>query len=110
MKKQFKGIRHGEIALIPVRSIPREGNIIPRGDYIVGHSETGHFHILEGTAFEVTEQDDGNIFVNVLKDTKLVHKKTHDKHRALVIPPSVLERYHMVDHDPRSEAIRVVKD
>lgn len=108
--KEFSGLRHGEVLLKPVTSIPKGGTRKEGKEYIIAHSETGHNHVLEGTAFDVTEFDDGQIFVNVKNDTALVHRKTHDRHRTLTIPPSILERYHMVEYSPASEAIRVVKD
>lgn len=107
--KDFKGVRHGEVALIPVDNVP-DGKKLKKGDYLLAHSETGHHHVLEGTAFEVTELDNGNIFVTILDSTKLVHRKMHDKHKTVVIPPSLLERYHMVEYNPAADAITVVRD
>ena len=107
--KKFHGLRHGEVMLVPVEAIP-EGRKVNTGDYILAHSETGHHHVLEGTAFEVIEAKDKNIFVKILDTTNLVHKKTLDAHRTITIPPSLLERYHMVEYNPASEAIQVVRD
>lgn len=107
--KQFNGVRHGEVMLIPVKDVPN-GRVLKKGDYILAHSETGHHHVLEGTGFEITEVENGQLFVKVLKDTNLAHRKEHDKHRTITLPPSLLERYHMVEHNPASEAIQVVKD
>lgn len=111
MKKanKFGGVRHGEVALIPTNVTP-DGKTLPKGEYILAHSETGHHHVLEGTDFQVTENVDGRIFVQIFGDTALAHRKTHDKHRTIVLPPSILERYEMTEYDPRSEAIRKVTD
>ncbi len=106
----FQGVRHGEVLLRPVDTIPTGGKVAPQGDYILAHSETGHHHVLEGTDFKVTEFDDGRVFLEVLRATKLVHQKTHDKHETIVLPPSMLERYHMVEYNPASDAISVVRD
>lgn len=105
----FNGLRHGEVMLVPVKAIPT-GKIVKKGDYILAHSKTGHHHVLEGTGFEVTELDNGQLFLKVLRATKLTHRKTHDKHRTIVIPPSTLERYHMVEYNPAADAITVVRD
>ncbi len=109
MSKKFNGLRHGEVALIPVKEIPG-GHKLKRGDYILAHSETGHHHVLEGSLFEVTEADKDRLFVQIFGDTAIVHKKTHDKHRTITIPPSLLERYEMVEYNPASKAIRKVVD
>lgn len=108
-KKQFNGVRHGEVMLVPVDVIPA-GKLLPRGDYLLAHSETGHHHVLEGTGFNVIETSTGQIFVKVRHDTNLAHRKTHDKHRTVTIPPSILKRYHMVEYNPASMAIQVVRD
>lgn len=107
--KKFTGVRHGEVMLIPVKNILK-GIKAKKGDYILAHSETGHHHVLEGLNFEVTEDPNNRVFVQIFGDTALVHRKEHDKHRTLVLPPSILERYHMVEYNPASEAIQVVRD
>lgn len=111
MNKQskFGGVRHGEVALIPVEQIPG-GTKLKKGDYVLAHSETGHHHVLEGRNFEVIETEEGRRFVKILLDTNLVHKKEFDKHRTITLPPSTLERYEMVEYNPAEKAIRVVRD
>lgn len=109
MKKQYKGLRHGEVMLIPVAKVP-VAKKLPRGTYLLAHSETGHHHVLEGDQFEVTQTKSGQIYVTVFGATHLVHRKTHDKHRTLTVPPSILKRYHMVEYDPTADAITVVRD
>jgi|ERR1043165_4182713 hypothetical protein len=108
-KSTFNGLRHGEVMLIPVSAIP-DGRTLEKGDYILAHSETGHHHVLEGKQFEITELEDGRLFARILSDTPLEHHKTHDKHRTLTIPPSILERYEMVEYNPASKAIQKVRD
>ena len=107
--KKFKGLRHGEVALIPTKEI-LSGKTIPKGEHILAHSETGHHHVLEGKGFTVTETDWGQIFVDVERDTALVHRKQFDQHNTIVIPPSKLKRYEMVEYNPAEKAIQVVKD
>lgn len=107
--KEFKGVRHGEVALISVKEAI-EGEKIKSGDYILAHSETGHHHVLEGTDFEVTKAEFDRVFVQIFNDTKLVHRKSFDAHRALTLPPSLLERYEMVEYNPATKAIQTVKD
>lgn len=107
--KQFNGLRHGEVALIPAKE-RLEGKKLQRGDYILAHSETGHHHVLEGFNFDVIEAVDNRLQVEVFGDTALVHRKQYDKHRTITIPPTLLERYEMVEYNPAEQAIQKVKD
>jgi len=108
--KKFNGVRHGEVALIPTKDVPNGEKVSQGADYILAHSETGHHHVLEGTDFQVTEDANNRIFVQIFGDTALVHRKAFDKHRTIVLPPSILERYEMVEYNPASKAISAVKD
>lgn len=107
---KLKAIRHGEIMLVPVSKIPK-GKTTKHTSYIVGHSETGHHHVLEGE-FDVIEASnmDGEIFFSLLKPAKLVHKKATDKHRDLVIDKGFYQRFHDTEYDPFGKIIREVKD
>lgn len=107
--KKFKGVRHGEVALIPVKKVRGTKEKIG-GEYLLAHSETGHHHVLEGTKFEVSKDEQNRIFVRIFGDTALVHRKAFDRHRTIVLPPSLLERYEMVEYNPASKATQVVKD
>lgn len=109
-KKQFGGVRHGEVALIPYKGKATGKVLSHNKNYVLAHSETGHHHVLEGSAFDVLETKDKLIIVNLFDDTALVHHKTFDKHRTIGLPPSVLKRYEMVEVNPASEAIQVVRD
>lgn len=102
-------VRHGEIMLMPVREVPR-GNTQKVDSYIVGHSETGHHHVLEGATFEVTEDEKKELYFRLFEPTKLVHKKTTDKHRTLTIPAGIYKRYHDTEYDVWAGVIRDVKD
>lgn len=64
---------------------------------IVGHSETGHHHILEPVREDVQISSVVQALVDVANDTfmllnaneefKLTHLRTTDTHRAFVLPP-----------------------
>lgn len=104
-----KPIRHGEILLMPVSKIP-DGKTSKHIDYIVGHSETGHNHVLEGIEFEVTETPMKEIYFRLFKPTNLVHKKITDKHKTLKVPAGLYKRFHDTEYDPFGKVIRAVAD
>lgn len=105
-------IRHGEILLQPVNEIPK-GKIVKAKNYIVGHSETGHHHVLESDVdFTVLEAENMNdqLFFQLIKPAKMVHKKSTDKHKTLTIPAGIYKRFHDTEYDPFEKVIREVAD
>jgi hypothetical protein len=107
----IKPIRHGEIMLVPVDKIP-SGEVSKHSKFIVGHSETGHHHVLESeTQFEVmTAGEKQDLYFRLFEPAKLVHKKQTDKHRDLVIPAGTYKRFHDTEYDPFERIIRDVAD
>mgnify|MGYP001596597111 CR=1 FL=1 len=84
-----RAIRHGEIVLVPIAELPKNAVQKFVGDkYIVGHSETGHHHVLTAPKLEVYEVDD-IAYLNVLKIGELEHQKTFEKHETKVINPGI---------------------
>lgn len=106
----IKPIRHGEIVLQPVKKLPA-GKTVKHNSFIVGHSETGHHHVLEAVeGFSVLEATDNSIWLEILKPAKLVHRKTVDKHKTLPVAPG---KYHVIyknEYDPFTKVIRRVQD
>ena len=102
-------VRHGEIMIVPVEEIPN-GKTSKHTSFIVGHSETGHHHVLEGTEFEVTEDKKKELYFRLFEPTKIVHKKVTDRHKDLVIPAGLYKRYHDTEYDPFQQIIRNVAD
>lgn len=80
-------IRHGEILLLPVDALPKNpAKREQHTNYIVGHSETGHHHVLESdTVFEEIAAANGDIFLNLVEDAQLVHLKEVEAHRTLPV-------------------------
>lgn len=104
-----KPIRHGEIMLVPVSKIP-EGRMTKHNRFIVGHSETGHHHVLESrTAIEITEADE-NLYFRLFEPSKLIHKKVTDRHKDLTVPAGTYKRFHDTEYDPFEKVIREVAD
>lgn len=105
-----KAIRHGEVLLQPVTKFPK-GKLEEHKTFIVGHSETGHHHVLESTnAFKVLTSDKDSLWVEVLKPAKLVHKKSVDAHQTLPVKPGKYQIIYKTEYDPFQKIIRQVQD
>lgn len=79
-------VRHGEIVIKQIDIIPKEAKLIKTGkSHIVGHSETGHHHVLElNTKTLRVYKLDNELYLDVGDIGTLVHKKsgseTHTPH------------------------------
>lgn len=103
--------QHGEVWLQPVDTIP-ELKTKKAKTFIVGHSETGHNHVLESTTeFEVSEGDDKHdLYVRLFEPTNLVHKKSFDIHETQIIVPGDYAVYQKTEYDPFRDVVRAVFD
>jgi hypothetical protein len=106
-----KPIIHGENVLIPVGNIP-EGKTESHTSYIVGHSETGHHHVLEAekqSPFDIIIVGE-DMYISSKQVSSLVHKKSHDIHKTVVVEPGFYQVKRKTEYDPFSKAIRQVWD
>lgn len=100
---------HGENFLQLVKELPK-GEATRHKIFIVGHSETGHHHVLESkTEFDIYEVLD-NLYVHLDTPANLVHKKTFDVHETQEIQPGTYKVYHKLEYDPFQDVIRKVYD
>jgi hypothetical protein len=81
-------IRHGEILLLPVDCLPKNFVEVEKvTSCIVGHSESGHHHVLECDAvFEQIRGIPRRLFVDLPCDARLRHLKSYQPHRELRVP------------------------
>lgn len=104
-------IRHGEILLVPIpaEELPKRVST-GSSSVIVGHSETGHHHVLESdTEFEVfTEADE--MFLNLVSSGTLVHQKATDRHMDLTVPAGTWKVVKKNEFDPFRNITRRVVD
>lgn len=108
-----KPIRHGEIMLVPVAEIPSQfKQVYPTQDYVVGHSETGHHHVLESTVdFEVvSDKEKKDLYFRLFEPAKMVHKKATDRHKDLIVPAGIYKRFHDTEYSAFEKVIRDVAD
>lgn len=101
-------IMHGENFLVPVDKLPK-GEIIQSNAYIVGHSETGHHHVLESKQpIDIVEGVDRVILVREV--SKLFHQKSHDIHETIEVQPGIYKITHKTEYNPFTKVIGRVFD
>jgi len=104
-------VRHGEVLLLPVDKMPRGGK--KHTSFIVGHSETGHHHVLESkTEFRVTTDtvDKAMLYIQLFEPANLIHQKTVNRHKDLTIPAGIYKVVHKREYDPFEKVMREVWD
>lgn len=110
---KYQALQHGEILLKPISAdkMPKL-KAEKHKKFIVGHSKTGHHHVLESkTEFEVmTDKEKGDLYLRLFEPAKLVHKKTYDMHRTLDVPATTFKVLHKTEYDPFSRLVKEVKD
>jgi hypothetical protein len=103
-------IRHGEILLLPIESAPA-GTAEKVTECIVGHSETGHHHVLESDAeFYRIVAANGDLYVDLEAPTPLRHRKDHQKHRELSVPAGAWRVIRKTEFDVRTATDRPERD
>lgn len=105
-------IRHGELFIRPVKSLPK-GKKISTKEFVIGHSETGHHHMLKSKSnFTVIEPKslDDDIFFELVNTGKVEHQKTFDRHNDLGLKPGKYVVTHKKEYDPFEKVMRRVYD
>lgn len=99
MKQFSKVAAQGEITIIRVASAKGDGKplALEGGKFIIGHSETGHHHVLERTkGATVTVLDRAPEGMKILhailaEPNKLIHERGHDTHETIELPAGEYE-------------------
>lgn len=107
-----KRIIHGENAIMPVEKVPDGLNWHPETHAIIGHSESGHHHLLEAakdTEYELAELD-GVLYLRLTDTAKIIHKKSFDVHEAVTLDPGLYQVTHKLEYDPFAQVRRAVYD
>jgi hypothetical protein len=101
-------VMHGENLLELVEKLPK-GEIIEAKNYIVGHSETGHHHVLEAKDnMQIVEGIDRYIKVNSV--AKLFHQKSYDIHETIEVQPGIYKIHHKSEWNPFQKVLDKVFD
>lgn len=104
----LKPIRHGEILLFPVNK--RLSKAEKHTSYIVGHSETGHHHVLESKEEFGVMLDKAITYIQLTQPADLVHQKTVNAHKTLTVPAGTYQIIHKTEYEPFQKVRREVWD
>lgn len=112
-----KYYRHGEVVLSRLDELPqfskKLGITLAQYDAaIVGHSETGHHHVLESkTKFNVwTMKDKQELYLELFEPAKIVHKKQIDKHKTMPVEPGIYRVTYKTEYNPWTKVLQRVFD
>ena len=106
-------VRHGELLLIPIDELPAGAEQVFEGkEFIVAHSETGHHHVAVGniTMFRPAGGDSADMYLRANAASRLVHKKSFDKHETKSIPEGLYICRPKTEYDPFAKLIQQVRD
>lgn len=116
--KTFKtSAAQGEISIRRVSAVP--SGVTPlkpeNGKFIIGHSETGHHHVMaldRKQAFEATNAPVGMriLYANLEAAGELVHERGNDTHETIGFEPGIYEFRLGREYDPYAELARAVAD
>lgn len=107
-----KIVRHGEVLLKPISSLPKEAKFSKSyKKYIVAHSETGHHHVLESTKDIKVFTWKGDRYIEVPEISELWHQKTgKDVHSPHKIVPGIYKINIKKSFDYFSKKMSEVRD
>ena len=107
----------GELSLRKISKIPKDAKPVTpvNGQLIVGHSETGHHHVLtaeHAKVFESTTAPAGMrvLYAIVTEPTTLDHLRPFDTHESLGVQPGMYEIRVGREYDPYEELARLQAD
>jgi hypothetical protein len=103
----------GELTITRLDRAPKKiGDIVKpeNGRLIVGHSETGHHHVVDADCAVLTRVDEFTAYLNVKKPTQIDHLREHDTHPSIALQPGMYEFRTGREFDPFEEAIRASAD
>ena len=103
----------GELTITKLDKRPAKvgGVIAPvGGKLIVGHSETGHHHVVDAGCAVLTRIDEFTAHLDVKKPTQIDHLRDHDTHPSVALQPGMYEFRTGREFDPFEDAIRASAD
>lgn len=123
MKTFTKAAAQGEIHIRRIGDVPSDRGKAPKGFHplelengkrIIGHSETGHHHILDGEAdvFVMDRPPEGMRILRAIVEspTPLVHLREYDTHEPIMLQPGMYEFRIGREYDPYEELARQQAD
>lgn len=117
MKSFINSAAQGEITIRRVETLPADVKqlALEGGKFIIGHSETGHHHVMDRhskTVFESTKAPTGMRVLYAVLDSvaELTHERGHDTHETISFEPGIYEFRLGREYDPYAELARQVAD
>ena len=86
------------------------------GKLVIGHSETGHHHVMEPGGVDVMVMDHAPEGIRLLRmivqdpEKELVHERPHDTHETLSFAPGMYELRIGREYDPYEQVARQQMD
>lgn len=102
-------VLHGENFMRRVEKLPG-GETTKVKMYIVGHSESGHNHVLTSPKEMEVLTFNGHEYVLIDETAELIHQKTFDIHETIAVEPGIYEITHKIEYDPFNKIVRAVYD
>lgn len=110
----------GEVSIRRINALPhglKKREPEKNGLHIIGHSETGHSHVMTASTVEVFDRPDfsssegfSRFYLSVSASTPLEHQRPHDTHEALMFAPGDYEITINREYDPYAELARQTMD
>lgn len=103
----------GTMMLTLMKNLPKElGTIVKPfdGKLIVGHSETGHHHVVDADCATLRRVDEFTAYLDVKKPTELIHERSYDTHPSIALQPGIYEFRTGREFDPFEDVIRASAD
>jgi hypothetical protein len=117
LTKEIESARQGEVYILRIKSLPSDAKKIEakNGNLIVGHSETGHHHVIkESTMVNFYSSDNAVVsYLEVIEATEktevfLDHLRGYDTHETIGISEGVYAVINGIESAP--EGWRRVQD
>jgi hypothetical protein len=97
----------GELSVRRIEAIPPDAvQQTPTGHHwIVGHSETGHHHVVDVQHCRLFEPPGNDLvcYLQLAEPTMLEHLRAHDQHEALELPAGIWEIRRQREWTPEGE-------
>ena len=111
MKTFKEDAAQGEISIRKVANLPPTAERLPHDERpIIGHSETGHHHVLDRPAevYRETSAPSGMriLYAIVAEPNALIHLRDFDTHESHALPPGIYEFRTGREYDPYAEVAR----
>ena len=113
MLKFQKNAAQGELYITKIDLIPknRGKEVSPEnGKLIVGHSETGHHHVVNADCATLTRVDEFTAFLTVTKEVALEHLRPFDTHPSIALQPGMYKFRTGREFDPFESAVIASRD